>query len=877
MKRSIFSAPRWFVILILSLLLCGAGALNAFALPVEPAEPMPARVSLGADPQEAGPPAPAVDADAPAIAAEAAAPAAVTGIDDGLLAYWKLDETSGNPYDSGPRHWATYIYDDGAGGFSTDHAPTFFANSGSLNCIPTDATQMVDGFYTDDYMQLGGTSTAPESFTVAAWAKRPASTSGRDTLMSLPGYGNALLYMAFTSDNKFVCGFDDDTGTNDLYTAGAVEASAWHHWACTYNATTNLRQIWRDGVVIAADTATADFHGDWEFSVGVFNGQDWIDPYSGWIDDVRVYTRELSATEMQVLGQTKQRPIAYWKLDSSSDITPDDSSESGLHDLVSPGSPWSRVSGGAPTAFANPYHISLPAESSLHLESFLQTPDAPDLRAYAEVSVAAWVKLAAASSDRGILRKGLSYSLSIAHDEATSTNQASAYWSSGGIGRNIKGGAVPAGEWTHVAMTYRKGDMARLFVNGVEVNSTSNYTGQYLVQDNSPVTLGLETDCHCDYCGAIEMDDVRVYNRTISPEEVAGLAGEGAQAYWRLDNDLNDASGNGHTLAGTGFGRTCTSTLGSRTHVVREHSLVALRGLLFERLRCDGSFGDELRGVALVQDHLAGCRHLLRNQRRPQLLRPRHLPERQQSMCARLGFGRRGGDLHGRRQLWLRRVAPCRPYVRGAVGAQRLYVDGVLAATGTLTASGYTSTGQNVHIGLAPASDRDGDGFRGSVDEVRVFRRALTEREVTELYAGPCYARPEDALEGSDGTVYSSLSAAAVQGGVDLLGIGGGTVKLSGACVGTTTRSEQHADGPDLHRNSPKQRHPRRRMGQHLQHPEPEQHAHDAGCRVERPGGARRVGFRRPNLPEQADPDARQHRRVGEAACSSTGRPPSTG
>ena len=72
----------------------------------------------------------------------------------------------------------------------------------------------------------------------------------------------------------------------------------------------------------------------------------------------------------------------------------------------------------------------------------------------------------------------------------------------------------------------------------------------------------------------------------------------------------------------------------------------------------------------------------------------------------------------------------------GGVGAQRLYVDGVLAATGTRTASGYTYSGQNVYIGYSKAATPY-PGIRGSVDEVRVFSRALTEGEVTELYRGP--------------------------------------------------------------------------------------------------------------------------------------------
>ena len=64
----------------------------------------------------------------------------------------------------------------------------------------------------------------------------------------------------------------------------------------------------------------------------------------------------------------------------------------------------------------------------------------------------------------------------------------------------------------------------------------------------------------------MEMDDVRDNPRTLSPEEVAGLAGEGAQAYWRLDNDLTDSSGNGHTLAvwGSPPQRSARSTLPGR-------------------------------------------------------------------------------------------------------------------------------------------------------------------------------------------------------------------------------------------------------------------------------------------------------------------------
>ena len=349
MKRSMFSARRWFAVLILSLLLCGAGALNALALPVEPAEAMPDRASLGEDRQEAGPPAPALATDSSATAAEAAAPAAVADVADGLIAYWKLDETSGDPVDSSPYHLETHLAYGWTDGWTTEHAPTTLANTGSLRFH----SAHYNSFYTQGNPGLGG-----HSFTVAAWANRDGVNVAH-TIFS--GGDNPLdgqtIDFGFSPANQFVCSFGP---TSKLVTTQAVDSAGWHHYACTYDFANNARKIYQDGILIASDTSTVDYVGTGQHVVGAYRGPSYTDFFDGWIDEVRLYNRVLSSSELAVLGQRAKhrRPVAYWKLDG----TGDDSSTSGSHDLSIgaslPSSP-SYVSGGAPTAFTNSHHVEL--------------------------------------------------------------------------------------------------------------------------------------------------------------------------------------------------------------------------------------------------------------------------------------------------------------------------------------------------------------------------------------------------------------------------------------------------------------------------------------------------------------------------------------
>jgi hypothetical protein len=90
------------------------------------------------------------------------------------------------------------------------------------------------------------------------------------------------------------------------------------------------------------------------------------------------------------------------------------------------------------------------------------------------------------------------------------TNEASCYW-----------GAMPSGQWVHVAGTY-DGSRIRLYINGSEV--CSQLLSGAIATDANPVTIGAEEngenhDPQGEFNGRI--DEVRLYNRALHAHEIA--------------------------------------------------------------------------------------------------------------------------------------------------------------------------------------------------------------------------------------------------------------------------------------------------------------------------------------------------------------------
>ena len=146
-----------------------------------------------------------------------------------------------------------------------------------------------------EYLTVNDIDIANQSFTVASWVKR--DTTGTTDYIFSQGLSQANqgLSFGFNANDRFTCAFFD----NAVVTDQPYTDSDWHHWACTYDAESNERTIYRDGVSVAQDTATADFQGNGTIFIGrrLFVS----DYFGGSLDDVVLFDNALTAVEVENL------------------------------------------------------------------------------------------------------------------------------------------------------------------------------------------------------------------------------------------------------------------------------------------------------------------------------------------------------------------------------------------------------------------------------------------------------------------------------------------------------------------------------------------------------------------------------------------------
>ena len=120
--------------------------------------------------------------------------------------------------------------------------------------------------------------------------------------------------------------------------------------------------------------------------------------------------------------------------------------------------------------------------------------------------------------------------------------------------------STQVGQWVHLAATY-DGSNYHLYVNAGPENNISNSVGLTLNPNSGPWFIGAGTDSSGQptafWSGLI--DEVRIWDTARTPTQLADtmcqpLTGtEGSLlAYYRLDDDFNDLSGNGRH--GSAFG-----------------------------------------------------------------------------------------------------------------------------------------------------------------------------------------------------------------------------------------------------------------------------------------------------------------------------------
>lgn len=208
---------------------------------------------------------------------------------DQLVAYYKLDESSGNPADS-------------VGGFNLTNNNTATFTTGLINNCTDYGTGNTNKYHSiSNSLGIDG-----GSITISTWIKMNAEIAS--------GFQGIALQGNATSQVNYIFRYDYNGGTrqlsfnrqkqgttNNITSGNATLGTTWHHIVLTYDGT-NLKG-YLDGTQIAANLATSGSGSSGavsQFMIG--SEQQWNNSWlSAKQDETGVWSRALSSTEITQL------------------------------------------------------------------------------------------------------------------------------------------------------------------------------------------------------------------------------------------------------------------------------------------------------------------------------------------------------------------------------------------------------------------------------------------------------------------------------------------------------------------------------------------------------------------------------------------------
>jgi hypothetical protein len=352
-----------------------------------------------------------------------------------------------------------------------------------------------------------------QSMSICAWAN-PSTASGYGRVFAADaGHGGYGYRLWLNVDGYW--GFSiTSAARNDgaLYSANAAQLNTWQLVCGMWNG--SAMSIYVNGSIAGtkdASVGTIDYSSVGDFAIGGRTNQS-TNYFTGDIDDVRIYNRALSQQEIQKLYDSYNPQIylggsgqpgsislgkglvGRWKFHGNArDVTPY-SHNGTVHGATLTDDRLGRSN--KAYKFGSDKYISVPATSTLSPES---------------ITVSAWIKPTSSNQAGNIVSEGAnSYRYRIAGNgklELLVHNGPVLYSST----------TLPLNQWSQVMFTGDSSGM-KLYVNGVESASTST---RYYAYGAQSLYIGSYNGSGEFFQGAI--DDVRIYNRVLSPAEAQAL------------------------------------------------------------------------------------------------------------------------------------------------------------------------------------------------------------------------------------------------------------------------------------------------------------------------------------------------------------------
>ncbi len=392
-------------------------------------------------------------------------------------------------------------------------------------------------------------ATLAGSFSVSLWVKT-SEVQGNDNddvysaagiVSAFNGGQNAVMPMGINGSKLafYTGGSSQDT----LHSQTSVNTGQYVHVVVTRNRQTGEKKIYVNGVLDVSDFGSTDFLSDaTELDIGYNNGQ----TFTGELDDIQFYSGVLSSNEVlqlydnpgttipDVAGSGLNGPVAHYDFDEGTALAADVSGNN--NNVVYAGNFGGSGPATSSDAVAGSGSVSFDGGSYLTASSNLLTTLASDF------TVSLWLKTSqnfgsqndlawegagviAADSPNGGAKDLIPVAL---------TGGQVAFNVGDGVSDNTLNSSATINDdaWHHVVVTRNQSTGERqIFIDGLL--DSSDFATTVLLNDPVLLTIGAKSDASNpdpaspDYNGSNGyeglLDDVQVYNRVLTPEEVAFL------------------------------------------------------------------------------------------------------------------------------------------------------------------------------------------------------------------------------------------------------------------------------------------------------------------------------------------------------------------
>ena len=450
----------------------------------------------------------------------------------GLIGYWKLDEESG-----------TFADGSGNGNTLTQAGGVTYAQPGKINkAVGFDGTDdVLDG---NNSIVFDTTS----DFTLSAWVNWENGANSNEMIVCQWDYQVSSPYALYIAGTKPTLKLGDGTSYTNYLANSDIPTNRWTHILATADLPNRVYNIYINGVLdkTAAIGASIDMSEGLAVPILRIGKMSSGDRFKGSIDDVRIYTRALSAIEVSRLYNTGQS-----KVNSSQNLQLTD----GLVGLWSfSDSDINGTSALDRSGLGNNGTISGATKTLGKVGQAMSFDGVGDNVYFADISAVEladtsfsfWGKVNSLDRDHDFFTKGThssSQPLLIWFDDVVSASAIIGDGNTNTIsvvvydGSTIHWLAAPTNsindtDWHHISVIVEPTTrLLELYIDGVlAVSNTMTWNG---IQDTATgIRLGNTNPVSATTALNGSMDDVRIYDRALSSAEIQRL-------YKMGDNKIN--------------------------------------------------------------------------------------------------------------------------------------------------------------------------------------------------------------------------------------------------------------------------------------------------------------------------------------------------